>query len=114
MTTATSTAKARRRHEPVPKDMSRFLVYVREFFGPNRYDPGRKPINGATALIEPVASFEATGKARGTGAVHAWFVGSPRAFRFGFARTGGWAVRKMCAAMLEEKRLIDADAAASQ
>lgn len=111
MTVPQSTGRGKR--EPVPKDLRRFLAAVSAFHGPNRYDPARQPINGATALVDPGAEFDTTGRTGGSGSVHAWFVGSPSAFRFGFARTGGWAVRKMCAAMLEEKRLIDAEKVAS-
>lgn len=41
----------------------------------------------------------------GPGAVYGWFVGSPRAFLFGFERTQGWATRRMNAAMLSEAEL---------
>lgn len=76
--------------------------------GPRRYERG-KGLNGAVSLIEtsPGWDFENDiGSPGGHGSVWAWFVGSPRAFLFGFERSKSWAIRRMRAALKAEAKLL--------
>ncbi|MBR8189152.1 hypothetical protein [Burkholderia vietnamiensis] len=93
---------ANRRNEPVLRDPSEVLRRVFGTHGPRRYEFGAEEFNGACALIQSSEAFErecTTGAPvsdlHGPGAVWGWFVGSPRAFTFGFVGSSGWATRKM-------------------
>jgi len=93
---------ASRRTEPLLRDPADVLRQVFGAHGPRRYQVGSPEINGATALIQASEAFDCARAAggdvpdvEGTGAVWAWFVGSPRAFRFGFVRSSTWATLKM-------------------
>ncbi len=88
--------------EPALRDPSEVLREVFGAHGPLRYKRGASEFNGACTLIQPSEAFDrecVTGfpfsDVEGEGAVWAWFVGSPRAFTFGFVRSSGWATRKM-------------------
>jgi hypothetical protein len=88
-----------RTNEPPLRDPSATLRQVFGAHGRLRYQNHSSPINGAVQVIQPSDAFMGAGGINsdvdGEGAVYAWFVGSPRAFLFGFTRTQGWAVRKM-------------------
>lgn len=95
--------------EPQPADMVQFLREAFGFHGPRRYGRSMevKKINGAVTCVAPPEGWcnKSTGSLAGNGALFAWFVGSPRVFRFGFARSKGWATRRMTNALLEERQL---------
>ena len=88
----------------------------RQIFGAHgrrRYESGAGPFNGGCALIQCSDAFEAECAAgfpasdvHGPGAVWAWFVGSPRAFTFGFVGSAGWAARKMRANLRAEYEAV--------
>lgn len=91
-----------RSDEPALRDPSEVLRQVFGVHGRLRYRLGVQEFNGACALIQPSEAFDGEGATGasfgdigGAGAVWAWFVGSPRAFTFGFVRSSGWATRKM-------------------
>ncbi len=97
-----SAMAANRRDEPALRNPSEVLRHVFGAHGRRRYEFGAAEFNGACALIQPSEAFErecASGvpvsDLHGPGAVWAWFVGSPRAFTFGFVGLSGWATRKM-------------------
>jgi hypothetical protein len=78
--------------------------------GPRRYrEHPDGAINGATACLQSPTNFGIHPgqdlKMNGPGAIWAWFVGSPRAFLFGFVRSRSWATRRMEAVMLSEADL---------
>jgi hypothetical protein len=93
---------ANRRNEPALRNPSEVLRQIFGAHGRRRYEVGAAEFNGACALIQTSEAFErecASGvpvsDLHGPGAVWAWFVGSPRAFTFGFVGSSGWATRKM-------------------
>lgn len=93
---------ANHRSEPALRNPSDVLRRVFTAHGRLRYDFGASEFNGACALIQPSEAFERdcakgmpVGDLHGPGAVWAWFVGSPRAFTFGFVASSSWATRKM-------------------
>ncbi len=95
-------SKRASRGEPVLRDPSAVLRIVFEAHGRRRYREGASEFNGACDLIQPSEAFERECAAggpssdiEGPGAVWAWFVGSPRAFTFGFVRSSSWATREM-------------------
>lgn len=93
--------------EPVLRDPQRAFRSVFDFHGPRRYACGADAFNGACTLIEPSIAFEQAATRMncdlyGEGAAWAWFVGSPRAFLFGFTRSKSWAARKMNAHLRSE------------
>lgn len=74
--------------------------------GPRRYEPGQG-LNGAVSLIEPSPEWDTEndiGSPGGPGSVWAWFVGSPRAFLFGFERSKSWASRRMRTVLKDEAK----------
>jgi hypothetical protein len=93
------------RREPSLRSPIEALSEVFRFYGPRRYASTSKPFNGAVALIQPSDAFEkacteeitagSNPDLHGPGAVWAWFVGSPRAFLFGFSCSKRYATRKM-------------------
>jgi hypothetical protein len=102
-----------RRREPALRNPSGVLRQVFGAHGRLRYEFGAAEINGACALIQPSEAFEqqcASGMPvsdlHGPGAVWAWFVGSPRAFTFGFVGSSGWATRKMRSQLVAEYEVI--------
>ena len=89
--------------EPSLRKPAEALRQIFGMHGPLRYQDPSNPFNGAVTLIQPSDAW-ANAKSvqemtscdlHGEGAVWAWFVGSPKAFEFGFVRSHGWAVRKM-------------------
>lgn len=96
----------------VLREPSKALDQVFRFHGPKRYEVGANEFNGATTLIEHSDDFEkacSEGLAakciadiHGPGAVYAWFVGSPRAFLFGFTKSKQYASRRMAAVLRRE------------
>ncbi len=101
-----------RTREPALRSATAALAQIFGMHGPRRYENPDNPFNGAVTLIQPSAAFElacaegvgakAMGDIHGPGAVWAWFVGSPRAFLFGFTRSQRYAVRKMRSGLLSE------------
>lgn len=96
------TLVAKRSNEPALRNPSEVLRQVFRSHGRLRYEFGAAEFNGACALIQPSEAFERecvsgvpVSALHGKGAVWAWFVGSPRAFTFGFVGSSGWASRKM-------------------
>lgn len=90
-----------------PEDVFAAIVFIH---GPRRYrEYPEGTINGATSRLQAQDNFGLgpgqTLQGHGPGAVYGWFVGSPRAFLFGFERTQGWATRRMIAAMRAEEKL---------
>lgn len=81
--------------EPKLKNPEQAMRQISMLHGPRRYE--ESGINGAVSHIEP-----GDGEDPMQGGVWAWFVGSARAFRFGFTRSKSWAARKMRAAMRQE------------
>ncbi|WP_321967048.1 hypothetical protein [Burkholderia cepacia] len=103
----------KRRNEPPLRDPSAVLRQVFGAHGPRRYELGATEFNGGCALIQPSEAFEreaASGAPvsdlHGPGAVWAWFVGSPRAFTFGFVGSSGWATRKMWSQLAAEYKSV--------
>lgn len=101
------------RNEPALRNPSEVLRQVFGSHGRRRYEFGAEEFNGACALIQPSEVFErecATGvpvsDLYGPGAVWAWFVGSPRAFTFGFVGSSGWATRKMRSQLAAEYEAV--------
>lgn len=100
--------------EPVPNDLAKIFEVISHYHGPNRYSAGHGEINGAVAHLEESPEFTAAVRAMdfskmpdaGDGAIWGWFVGSPRAFLFGFERTKSWAVRRMNANLYHEAELV--------
>lgn len=98
--------------EPALRSATAALAQIFGMHGPRRYENSDNPFNGAVTLIQPSDAFEracAEGVAAktiadiyGPGAVWAWFVGSPRAFLFGFTRSKRYAVRKMHSGLKSE------------
>jgi hypothetical protein len=104
---------ASRWKEPTLRNPSVALRQVFGAHGRRRYEPGEAELNGACALIQPSEAFEREGASgvpvsdlHGPGAVWAWFVGSPRAFTFGFVGSSGWATRKMRAHLAAEYEAV--------
>lgn len=100
-------------NEPPLRDAQEALRHVFGAHGRRRYEPGAAAINGACALLQAsdryldeVAAGKVPGSPEGPGAVWGWCVGSPRAFVFGFARSSGWATRKMRSALLQEAHAL--------
>lgn len=97
-----------KKSEPELRNPDKFWNAIAHFHGPNRYQDTSKrgvaSVNGATALIECNPEFPADLNAdpAGKGSVHAWFVGSPRAFLFGLTRSGPAAARKMHQTLVSE------------
>lgn len=82
--------------EPTINDPVKAFRDISMFYGPNRYNGyGGGEINGGTAIIQPSPEFPNQGDPGGKGAIWGWFVGSPRAFLFGFERSRSWATRRM-------------------
>jgi hypothetical protein len=98
--------------EPSLRSPAEVLRRVFDFHGPRRYEDPSNPFNGAVTLIQPSDAFaeacaagvgaKSLAHIHGQGAVWAWFVGSPRAFLFGFSRSERYAVRKMQAGLRSE------------
>jgi len=98
----TTTQKNNSKHEPQLADPSELWKRISLFHGPQRYlTPST---NGACTCVQASADALARDEINitGKGAVWAWFVGSPRAFRFGLERSQGWAVRRMNSVLDEE------------
>lgn len=101
------------RKEPVLRNPGEVLRQVFGAHGRLRYESGASEFNGGCALIQPSVAFErecASGvpvsDLHGPGAVWAWFVGSPRAFTFGFVGSSGWATRKMRSQLIAEYEAV--------
>ncbi len=92
--------------EPIPSDIHEFLKHISIVHGPRRYQMGASLINGATTVVDGCNGWFESGKLEGSGAVYAWFVGSPRAFLFGFTRNQSWATRKMKYVMVNERDML--------
>jgi hypothetical protein len=108
-----------KRKEPRLRNPGDALRQVFGAHGRRRYELGEGEFNGACALIQPSEAFErecATGvpvsDLHGPGAVWAWFVGSPRAFTFGFVGSSGWATRKMRSQLAAEYKASHAPGSA--
>lgn len=96
----TAAAGGRRRgvnRAPVPHDLAKAFNKICAFHGPSRYEKYLDgAVNGATACMQARDAWPDSGDdLDGHGSVWAWFVGSPRAFLFGFARSSQSAIRKM-------------------
>lgn len=89
-------------NEPNLKNPAKAFREISMFYGPNRYDRYDGNINGATAIVQPSPEFPEKGDPGGKGAIWGWFVGSPRAFLFGFERSSSWASRRMRSVLLAE------------
>lgn len=88
--------------EPRLRNPSEVFRRVFGAHGRLRYESGAGAFNGAVALVQSSEAYERecafgvpSSDLHGAGAVWAWFVGSPRAFTFGFVRSASWAARKM-------------------
>ena len=99
--------------EPALRDPDEVLRRVFCAHGRRRYESGAEEFNGACTLIQPSEAFErecASGvpvsDLHGPGAVWAWFVGSPRAFTFGFVGSSSWATRKMRSQLAAEYEAV--------
>ena len=91
-----------------PAQERRVWECISRLHGPRRYEPGQG-LNGAVSLIEPSPEWDSEnyiGSPGGPGSVWAWFVGSPRAFLFGFERSKSWASRRMRAVLKDEAKLV--------
>ena len=104
---------ANRRNEPALRNPCEVLRQVFGAHGRRRYEFGAEEFNGACTLIQPSEAFErecASGvpvsDIHGPGAVWAWFVGSPRAFTFGFVGSSSWATRKMRSQLAAEYEAV--------
>lgn len=102
-----------RGNEPALRNPSEVLRQIFGAHGRRRYESGAAEFNGACALIQPSKAFEqecASGvpvsDIHGPGAVWAWFVGSPRAFTFGFVGSSSWATRKMRSQLAAEHEAV--------
>lgn len=102
--------------EPPLRAPTEALRSVFEFHGPRRYVDPANPFNGAVAMVQSSDAFvQACAEGKGSkciadvdggGAVWGWFVGSPRAFLFGFSRSKRYAVRKMGALLRSEFEIV--------
>lgn len=99
--------------EPIPRNLAETMTVITRIHGPKRYWSDN--INGATALLDACDAWHCAqdldeklsiDPGRGPGAVWAWFVGSPRAFLFGFVRSQSAATRKLRETLKTEATLV--------
>jgi len=88
------------KHQVEPENPSRVFSIISAIHGPSRYNDGKNiAINGAVSCVEPANIYPE--------GVWAWFVGSDRAFLFGFEKNKSWARRRMFNVMRNEHQQIN-------